>query len=189
MAEEADKVTNEQPPEATPEPVEPAGQPAATEGAEADQKTTEQAAEAAEEEKGRAATPVPPGQHYFWGTGRRKTAVARVRLRPGTGKILINKRDMEEYFHAEKDRGAVLAPLRTTRTVKTWDIWANVNGGGVTGQAGAVKLGLAWALAKAMPDAEHGLRDEKLLTRDPRMSERKKPGQKGARKRFQFSKR
>jgi len=137
----------------------------------------------------RPAPPVPQGQHYFWGTGRRKKAVARVRIRPGKGNILINKRGLEEYFSAAKDRNAVMAPLQSVEMIKAWDIWVNVHGGGFTGQAGAVKLGLARALVRALPEAEHSLRDHGLLTRDPRMSERKKYGQKGARKRFQFSKR
>lgn len=138
--------------------------------------------------KPQRAAPEPP-KHYFWGTGRRKKSVARVRIRPGTGKIAINKRDMEEYFTADKDRSSVLAPLEAAEMLKAWDIWVNVRGGGFTGQAGAVKLGLARAIAGAVPDMERALRHQGLLTRDPRMSERKKPGQKGARKRFQFSKR
>ncbi len=128
-------------------------------------------------------------KHYWWGTGRRKTAVARVRIRPGSGSFTINKRTFEEYFNNGKDRGLVVAPLRAVNMLKAWDVWANVSGGGPTGQAGAVMLGLARAIAKAVPDAEGLLRDRGLLTRDARMSERKKPGQPGARKRFQFSKR
>ncbi|HUT61613.1 MAG TPA: 30S ribosomal protein S9 [Phycisphaerae bacterium] len=127
--------------------------------------------------------------HYIWGTGRRKEAVARVRIRPGTGTILVNKRDMEKYFTGPRDRRAVLAPLKTVKMAKSWDVWVNVNGGGPTGQAAAVTLGLARALAKAVPDSEAALRDQGLMTRDARMKERKKPGQPGARKRFQYSKR
>ena len=108
---------------------------------------------------------------------------------PGEGSILINKRELQEYFSSEKDRNAVLSPLQNTEMVKSWDIWVNVGGGGSTGQAGAVKLGLARAISKAVPDVERALRNSGLLTRDPRMSERKKPGQPGARKKFQFSKR
>ena len=137
----------------------------------------------------RTAPPLPQGVLYIWGTGRRKKAVARVRIRPGTGKILINKRDVEHFFTEIKDRNAVAAPLETASMVGSWDIWAKVNGGGRTGQAGAVMLGLARAIAKAMPDVETALRDRGLLTRDARMKERKKYGQKGARKRFQYSKR
>ena len=137
----------------------------------------------------RTAPPLPTGVLYIWGTGRRKKAVARVRIRPGTGKVLINKREVEHFFTEIKDRNAVSAPLEAVEMVGSWDIWAKVNGGGRSGQAGAVTLGLARAIAKAMPDLETALRDHGLLTRDARMKERKKYGQKGARKRFQFSKR
>jgi len=133
--------------------------------------------------------PLPPGRHYVWGTGRRKAAVARVRIRPGTGKFLVNKQDAVKYFDHERDRQAILAPLQAAKMMKAWDVWVNIRGGGYTGQAGAVVLGLARALAKAMPECEGALRDGGLLTRDARMKERKKPGQPGARKRFQFSKR
>jgi len=150
-----------------------------------------QAAEAAPTpaEQSRIAPPLPEGKLFVWGVGRRKKAVARVRIRPGTGKILVNKREMEKYFVSVRDRESVTAPLRTAHMLASWDIWVNVQGGGTTGQADAVKLGLARAMAKAMPEVESTLRDDGLLTRDPRMSERKKPGQPGARKRFQFSKR
>ncbi len=134
--------------------------------------------------------PTPPAdKHYFWGIGRRKKAVARVRIRPGTGKFLVNKREVDEFFFSDRDRQAVRSPLKAVNMLGAWDIWANVGGGGFTGQAGAVLLGLARAIAKAMPNVEHELRSHGLLTRDARMSERKKPGQPGARKRFQFSKR
>jgi small subunit ribosomal protein S9 len=112
-----------------------------------------------------------------------------VRIRPGSGRFLVNKRDASEYFQHERDRLAIVSPLQATRMMHGWDVWVNVNGGGYGGQAGAVVLGLARALAKAMPDCEGVLRDQGLLTRDARMRERKKPGQPGARKRFQFSKR
>lgn len=133
--------------------------------------------------------PAKPPPSYIWGTGRRKTAVARVRIRPGTGKILINKRPVEDYFRRERDRQAVVAPLQAAQMITHYDVWANVVGGGPTGQADAVKLGLARALVKAVPELVGALRENRLLTRDPRMRERKKYGQKGARKRFQFSKR
>jgi small subunit ribosomal protein S9 len=133
--------------------------------------------------------PPPEGTHYWWGTGRRKTAVARVRIRPGEGKVLINGRQVDEFFTQEQDRQAVAAPLKAARLVGQVDVWANVSGGGHTGQAGAVLLGLARAIRKAAPNAEGILRDRRLLTRDSRMKERKKPGQRGARRRFQFSKR
>ena len=135
------------------------------------------------------APPLPEGKHYVWGTGRRKKAVARVRIRPGTGRFVVNKREADAYFNHQRDRDVIVAPLRAAKMVRGWDVWANVKGGGYTGQAGAVVLGLARALAKAMPETEGALRDHGLLTRDARMPERKKPGQPGARKRFQFSKR
>ena len=125
----------------------------------------------------------------IWGTGRRKSATARVRLMPGDGKILINKREVNNYFAEQKDRQSVLSPLVATDTLTSYNIGVNVKGGGTTGQADAVKLGIARALRKADPSLEQALRDSKFLTRDPRMVERKKYGQKGARKRFQFSKR
>ncbi len=136
-----------------------------------------------------SAPPLPEGAHYVWGLGRRKRAVARVRIRPGSGKILINKREVNDYFPADSDRQSVVAPLETVKMLAAWDIWVNVGGGGMTGQAGAVEMGLARALAKAMPELEHDLRNQGLMTRDSRMKERKKYGQRGARRRFQFSKR
>ncbi len=126
---------------------------------------------------------------YIWGTGRRKAAVARVRIRPGEGKFLINKREIGKYFCLEKDRDWATTPLRVTDTAKTFDVWVNVGGGGITGQAGAVLLGLARALSKIDPEYNTKLREQHLLKRDPRRVERKKPGQPGARKKFQFSKR
>jgi small subunit ribosomal protein S9 len=115
--------------------------------------------------------------------------VARVRIRPGSGKILINKREVDDYFKTDRDRQTVRSPLELTKLTSSYDVWVNVNGGGITGQADAVKLGLARALSKASPEAMGALREHNLLTRDARMKERKKPGQPGARKRFQFSKR
>ena len=129
------------------------------------------------------------GVHYIFGTGRRKKAVARVRIRPGTGKILVNKRELAEFFVHDKDRTAAVSPLHTTGMSNSLDVWVNVRGGGSTGQADAVKLGLARAIAKAIPEAEQTLRDSNLMTRDARIKERKKYGQRGARRRFQFSKR
>ncbi len=147
------------------------------------------AGEAKPKAASRAAPPLPEGADYIWGTGRRKKAVARVRIRPGSGAILVNKRKFDEFFTEYKDRNAVVAPLEAANMTGSWDVWASVNGGGFTGQAGAIMLGLSRALAKAMPDLEGALRDRGLLTRDSRMKERKKYGQKGARKRFQYSKR
>ena len=128
-------------------------------------------------------------KEYIWGLGRRKTAVARVRIAPGQGNVQINRRDVEKYFTEEQDRKAVHSPLVVTETQGRFDVWANVRGGGPTGQAGAVLLGISRALIKAQPDLEPILRAGGYLTRDPRMVERKKYGQRGARRRFQFSKR
>jgi len=128
-------------------------------------------------------------KEFIWGLGRRKTSVARVRIAEGEGNVLINKRSVEDYFTEDEDRKSVYAPLEATDTRGQFDIWANVKGGGHTGQAGAVLLGIARALVKAEPDLESTLRSGKYLTRDPRMVERKKYGQRGARRRFQFSKR
>ena len=128
-------------------------------------------------------------KEYIWGTGRRKASVARVRIRPGDGKFIINKREVEAYFRVDDHRRTVNAPLLVTDSGKTFDVWVNVVGGGITGQAGAISLGLSRALAKVDPELEAKLRGKNLMTRDPRRVERKKYGQPGARKRFQFSKR
>ena len=128
-------------------------------------------------------------KEYFWGTGRRKTSVARVRLRPGSGKMVVNGRELDAFFHVEKDRRTASEPLKMTEMNAKYDVIASVIGGGTTGQAGAVKLGMARALLKADGSLEKLLRDKGMLTRDPRMKERKKYGRKGARKSFQFSKR
>lgn len=125
----------------------------------------------------------------FLGTGRRKTAVARVRLAAGSGKISVNGRGLEEYFTTEVLRGMVTQPLSVTQTANKFDARVNVAGGGPTGQAGAVRHGIARALLQADPTLRPSLKADGLLTRDPRMKERKKYGQPGARKRFQFSKR
>ena len=121
--------------------------------------------------------------------GRRKTAVARVKLVEGSGKITINKRALEVYFPIEILRSEVLRPFEVTNTLGRYDARVNVEGGGPTGQAGAVKLGIARSLVALDEDTRGNLRGAGLLTRDPRMVERKKYGQKKARKRFQFSKR
>jgi small subunit ribosomal protein S9 len=122
-------------------------------------------------------------------TGRRKTAVARVRLTAGTGKIEVNGRPFEEYFPTVGLQNTVLAPLTLTNLVNAYDVAVNTNGGGATGQAGAVRLGIARALLLVDANLRPALKAEGYLTRDPRMKERKKSGQPGARKRFQFSKR
>jgi small subunit ribosomal protein S9 len=121
--------------------------------------------------------------------GRRKNAVARVRLLPGSGKVSINDRPVENYFPLETLRSDVLKPLEVTNTLGKYDVVANVQGGGPTGQAGAVKLGIARALTRLDEEHRSPLRLHGLLTRDARMVERKKYGQRKARKRFQFSKR
>jgi small subunit ribosomal protein S9 len=136
-----------------------------------------------------APTALPKGKDFIWGTGRRKSSVARVRIRPGKGDIIVNDKPFDVFFTTEKDRNAVVAPLQATEQTGAWDVFVKVSGGGMTGQAGAVELGLARALAKSDEDSEHILRKRGLMTRDPRMAERKKYGQPGARKRFQFSKR
>lgn len=122
-------------------------------------------------------------------TGRRKSSVARVRISPGAGTLQVNGRTFEDYFPRETIRRIAVRPLQVTETVGKYDVWANVNGGGLTGQAGAVSLGLARALKTADPETKVALSRDGLLTRDSRMKERKKYGQPGARKRFQFSKR
>jgi len=125
----------------------------------------------------------------FIGTGRRKTAVARVRLASGSGKIVINGRALENYFTTEILRGVVTQPFNVTQTISKFDTRVNVTGGGPAGQAGAVRHGIARALLVADPNLRPTLKSDGLLTRDPRMKERKKYGQPGARKRYQFSKR
>ena len=136
-----------------------------------------------------AATSAKPQSTYSWGTGRRKRSVARVRIRPGTGKFQVNKRKFDEYFRLKKDQNAVMAPLLAVEAAKRVDIFVNVFGGGVTGQAGAIVLGIARALCEHSADYVPSMRDGNYLTRDSRKVERKKPGQRGARRRFQFSKR
>lgn len=125
----------------------------------------------------------------FLGTGRRKTSVARVRVRPGDGKILINKRSLNEFFQSEQDRRNVMAPLVKSGKQDTVDVTIHVHGGGITGQSGACMLGIARALAKYDPETFDALRHNHLLTRDGRMKERKHYGLRGARKGTQFSKR
>ena len=125
----------------------------------------------------------------FLGTGRRKTSVARVRLAPGSGKITVNGRPLDGYFMIETQRSLVTQPLVLTETAGRFDVRINVSGGGPTGQAGAVRHGISRALIEADASLRPALKAQGLLTRDPRMKERKKYGHPGARKRFQFSKR
>jgi small subunit ribosomal protein S9 len=127
-------------------------------------------------------------QEYI-ATGRRKTSVARIRMTPGSGKIDINGRNFEDYFPSVPLQNIVLQPLQTAKMVNTYDLFINASGGGVVGQAGAARLAIARALIQADGKLRSGLKSEGLLRRDPRMKERKKSGQPGARKRFQFSKR
>ena len=130
-----------------------------------------------------------PKHGYWWGTGRRKSSVARVRIKPGDGKLLVNKRQLADYFHREQDRKAILAPLHAVDAEKSFDVFVNVKGGGSSGQTGATALGIARALKSYSDSYVQMLRDAGHLTRDGRMVERKKYGQRGARRRFQFSKR
>lgn len=125
----------------------------------------------------------------YYGTGRRKESVARVYLRPGSGKISINKRGFAEYFPQATLRLMIERPLSLTESKEKFDIYANIRGGGLTGQAGALRLGIARALCEFDKGLRGKLKSDGLLTRDAREVERKKYGQKGARARFQFSKR
>ncbi len=126
---------------------------------------------------------------FIWGTGRRKSSVARARIRKGTGKFLVNRRELDEYFGRDRDSFIARLPLKTTKTIGKYDVFINVQGGGLTGQAGAISLGVARALYKADEALAEDLRGASLLTRDSRMKERKKYGRKGARAGFQWTKR
>ena len=125
----------------------------------------------------------------YYGTGRRKTSVARVYLRPGNGNIVVNRMPIEDYFNRDSVKQVLKQPLALTGTLEDFDILVNVYGGGKTGQAGAVRLGIARALCESNPAHRPVLKTNGLLTRDARKVERKKYGQPGARKKFQFSKR
>jgi small subunit ribosomal protein S9 len=129
------------------------------------------------------------GKVYFWGTGRRKKSVARVRITAGEGKFLVNDREVDDYFKETKDRHFVRAPLIAANIAGNFDITVNVDGGGYTGQAGALVQGLGRALVMFDPSLRPAQKEGGFLTRDSRMKERKKYGQRGARRRFQFSKR
>ena len=128
-------------------------------------------------------------KEQFYGTGRRKSAVARVYIKPGKGNITVNKRELDDYFGLETLKTIVRQPLVATETEKKYDINVNVKGGGTTGQAGAIRHGIARALLKVDDDFRPTLKAGGFLTRDPRMKERKKPGLKAARRAPQFSKR
>jgi small subunit ribosomal protein S9 len=146
---------------------------------------------------GGTATAAPPQREpakpdaggFVWGTGRRKSAIARVRIRKGEGKFLVNGKEVDNYFSEPQHRGACWAPLEATSNQGQFDVFVNAHGGGITGQAEAVLLGVARALANYDPALEPILRDQQYMTRDPRTVERKKYGQPGARRKFQFSKR
>lgn len=148
--------------------------------------TAEESAASAKPER-EPAQPGPGG--WIWGTGRRKTSVARVRIREGTGVIVVNGKDYREFFPTRQAQLVVEQPLEVTGSRDKYDVRVNVRGGGITGQSGATSLGIARALAAAQPLLEPTLRDAGLLTRDSRMVERKKYGLRKARRAFQFSKR
>ncbi|HDM09890.1 MAG TPA: 30S ribosomal protein S9 [Desulfobacteraceae bacterium] len=128
-------------------------------------------------------------QQLIHAVGKRKAAVARVWMKPGSGKITVNNRPMEEYLARETDRMMIIEPLRVTEKEGQFDIKVNVRGGGISGQAGAIRHGISRALASLDPELREPLKRGGFLTRDPRMKERKKYGQRGARARFQYSKR
>ncbi len=122
-------------------------------------------------------------------TGRRKNAVARVHLKEGSGQYIVNNRQLDDYFPTLTLQNQLLAPLQLTNSSQNFDLYVRTNGGGVTGQMGAIRMGIARALCAANPEFRGVLKANGMLTRDSRMKERKKPGRPGARKRFQFSKR
>jgi len=125
----------------------------------------------------------------YHATGKRKTAVARVWMRPGKGEITINKRPLEQYMVVKSDKVMIMEPFEVTDTAGKFDVYVNVRGGGISGQAGAIRHGISRALIIMDPELRDTLKKQRLLTRDPRMKERKKYGQPGARARFQYSKR
>ena len=126
---------------------------------------------------------------WTWGLGRRKSAIARVRIKPGAGAFIVNGKPLDVYFTTLQTQGAAQAPLKATESESTYDIYVNVKGGGPTGQSGAIMMGLARALKTINPATFEALREHGHLTRDGRMKERKKYGRRGARRGFQFSKR
>jgi len=136
-----------------------------------------------------AGTPVTSSKTWFYGTGRRKESIARVFLRPGSGKITVNGRTVEQYFTNFAWKHDAIEPLKFTSLADQVDVVVTANGGGAGGQSGAVRMGLARAISRFNPELRPALRKNGFLTRDSRMKERKKYGQKGARKRFQFTKR
>lgn len=125
----------------------------------------------------------------YYGTGKRKSSTARVFLTPGTGQVVINNVNYQQYFRGKTQQGIILQPLRLTENLEKFDLYINVAGGGFTGQAGAIRHGVSRALLEFDPELRQALKKAGFLTRDPRIKERKKYGQPGARKRYQFSKR
>ena len=134
-------------------------------------------------------TAVVKGRQYTWGTGRRKTSVARVHMADGSGLFKVNKCEVDAYFTELQDQKAAVQPLELIGLRAQYDVFVKVEGGGHTGQAAAVRMGLARALSKLVPERDRELRDAGCMTRDSRMKERKKYGRRGARRSFQFSKR
>ena len=128
-------------------------------------------------------------QELYHAVGKRKRAIARIWMRPGRGLITINNKPMDEYVTRDSDKSIILSPLQLTDTLAKYDISANVRGGGLAGQAGAIRHGISRVLVSINPDLRSPLKKAEFLTRDPRIKERKKYGQPGARKRFQYSKR
>ncbi len=151
--------------------------------------TTEATAEVPQPQPAKELKPVGPINGYFWGTGRRKTSTARVRIREGTGEFVVNGRSVPDYFPDIRWQAQVDAPLNVTDLQGKIDVFVSVRGGGLTGQAGAIVMGLARAIRNMRPELEPILREHGFLTRDARMVERKKYGRKKARRSFQFSKR
>jgi small subunit ribosomal protein S9 len=128
-------------------------------------------------------------EEVFWATGRRKECVARVRLKPGSGKIIVNRRNFEDYFGRKSSQAIVRQPLALTENLERFDVFVNVAGGGLSGQAGAVRHAITRALIDFDPELRSALKKAGFVTRDPRAKERKKYGQRGARARYQYSKR
>jgi len=191
MTDETTPTTDQTPPVADPAPATPdaAATPEATEVPAAPQATETEETPAPTTMVAPDSVKGPDPQGWWRGTGRRKAAVARVRIKPGDGQFVINNRTLDSFFTEERDRNNLNEVLKKTDTFGAMDIHASVRGGGYTGQAGAIILGLGRALRNYDISLDSILRKNGYLSRDPRKVERKKPGQPGARKRFQFSKR
>ncbi len=194
MADETTPTADEQPQPGTESPATEAEateteSAAATASATATTTLAEEAAEALAPQVAPGPRDLPSGEHWFWGTGRRKSSVARARVRPGEAGVDVNGREVDKFFTEMQHRQAVQAPLEVTKTTSGLEVHVNVRGGGITGQAEACRLAVARALKDYDPSLEEALRDRGYLTVDARKVERKKYGQPGARRRFQFSKR